>query len=460
MYANVFRHSGDHVARTEPLKMEVQGYPQFLILLVVLLGAGLACVRPYAAFLFSVLLLTAGHVDRFNQTRLAGLGPYFNLGDACMLVALLAFFSDRIVGRKPIRVPQVVLVMFFVLTFPAAQSLWKWGWTYDTLRACRWAIQFPLAYFLGANMVTSETRVKRLIGVLLAGALLAAGQHVLGVVDIWRTKSISMETYHRIRTIGFWAGCMPSAFLIAAAIWTKPRGARGVVLYTGGGLLLFASLLLNQTRSLWIGTAGAVMCVILLFGRHHRMRRIMNLAVCLLLLFVAFGLLCQHLLPGIDISQIVTDRVQSLMSSSPDANVHLGTRARAFRAEMGCWLKGTLIWGRGLQFFQTIHSPEPLDQRIAFNHLGYVTYLAQMGLIGLLAYGVFLPLTVLNHGLWLWQDGNVSTDRYLGLLGAASLICLSLMFAGSSHFLILGYEAPGVLYGAMWARATLNVSIA
>ena len=54
--------------------MELQGYPQLTIVLVLGLGIPLAFVRPYAAFLLATFLLTAGHVTLFNQTRLAGLG--------------------------------------------------------------------------------------------------------------------------------------------------------------------------------------------------------------------------------------------------------------------------------------------------------------------------------------------------------------------------------------------------
>jgi hypothetical protein len=51
----------------------------------------------------------------------------------------------------------------------------------------------------------------------------------------------------------------------------------------------------------------------------------------------------------------------------------------------------------------------------------------------------------------LWRCAEPEVLRYLGLLGVASIVCLSIMFVMSSQFLSLGAFAPGVLYGAVWA---------
>jgi len=60
-------------------------------------------LKPYEAFLLATLLLTAGNAETFNQTRTTTLGPYLNLSDACLLVALVAVLFDRLYTNKSLR---------------------------------------------------------------------------------------------------------------------------------------------------------------------------------------------------------------------------------------------------------------------------------------------------------------------------------------------------------------------
>jgi hypothetical protein len=342
--------------------------------------------------------------------------------------------------------PQIVGLMVFVITMASVQTLWSSGWTLQTARYCRGALDFPLAFFLGANMVTSEGRARKLVGVLLAGALLAALQHIFVAANIWWTKSLDMKTYYEMRTIGFWAGCMPSAFLIAATSWKPPRRIAAKALYGVAGLSLLATLFLNQTRSLWISTGVATLFVLALFKRRAWMKYLVTSLVCILLLSFAFGCLCRYVFPGLDVLSIMANRADDLLHN----RVHTGTRARSFNVEMREWCDGTLIFGRGLAYFDTIETSDDPSKRIAFSHLGYVTYLSQLGMIGFVVYGLCLPLGVLRSGWRLWHNGESTTLRYVALLGTASIICLSILFSMSGHFLLRGYEPAGVLYGAMW----------
>ena len=47
--------------------MAVEGYPQAVLFLVLGMGILLAILRPYTAFLFAVLLLTAANVANVQQ---------------------------------------------------------------------------------------------------------------------------------------------------------------------------------------------------------------------------------------------------------------------------------------------------------------------------------------------------------------------------------------------------------
>jgi len=433
--------------------MEIQGYPQFVIFAVLGIGIPLAILRPYGAFLLIVVLLTAGNADTFNQTRTALLGPYLNLGDACLLVALVALFFDKYSSKKPVWLPKIVLALLFVLTVAALQSFWKLGWTYETARAYRWGIQLPVAFFIGANLVNNSARAKALIGALLCGAVLAAIQHLYYVLVAWRI--MNLQAYSAIRTIAYVGGGMSSAFLVTAVIWKLPVNIWKKIPFLMVGVLFLTSVVLNQTRSLWFATAGAVLCLLFLFTRRNRIVNIMRFGIIVVLVVFATVWVSQHVMTELNVFDLATRRIKLLFDE--DARIiSTGTRERAFKVEMGSWLNGTLLFGRGLCFMQTIINPEIATHRIAFGHLGYVTYLSQMGLIGILAYGVYFPLSVVRQSRLLWQQGDGPVLRYLGLLGAASIILLSIMFLMSSSFLGLGYFAPGVLYGSVWSLAQIQ----
>lgn len=440
------------------------GYPSIFIYLVLVIGFVLVLFRPYKAFLLVVVLLAAGNAAMFNQTRTVTLGPYLNLGDACLLVAIVALFFDRYRSKKPLQVPQVVPLILFALTISALQSFWKLGWTYETARAYRWGLEVPIAYFIGANMVTSCKRAKPLVAALLCGAALAAIQHLFFIVTVWQSRSLNMQSYELMRTIAYKSGGMSAAFLLTGLIWKVPTGILKRGLYVIAGMLFLVTILLAQSRSVWFATAGAVPCLLVFLKRRNRVVNVMRFGIIVVLMVFVTAWVCKHLMPGLDISDMATHRIK-LLSEDNTRNIHMGTRERAFKAEMSSWLKGTLIFGRGLYFFQTLRKPESPTERIAFGHLGHVTYLSQMGLIGFLAYGLYFPLRVLQDGRWLWGNGGQPVLRYVGLLGAASIILLSIMFLMSSHFLSLGYFAPGVLYGSMWSlvrtqkRATREDSI-
>jgi O-antigen ligase len=389
----------------------------------------------------------------FNQTRVPGFGPYLNLSDVCVLIAFVSVFLDQYRSHESPRVPQIVSFMLFALIISTCQSFWRLGWTYETLRSFRWGLEMPIAFLLGSNMIASAQRAKSLTCALFCGAVLAAIQHGVFVMSLWQTKGLSMESYHVARTITFWGGCMASAFLVASVAWPIPRGFGRVLLYVAVRLAFLATLLLNQTRSLWLGTAASIPIVAYLFDRRNWCRSMTRVAVAGLLAVFVLAPVARRFIPGLDIIELINSRVATSLQSDPEARGS-ATRARAFRIEMQSWMDGTLVFGRGLCFFQAIRNyPEDESRYVAFGHLGYVTYLSQAGLVGLLAYGLCLPLGVVRAGRRMWFHSSESAVRYAGLLGTASIMCVSIMFVTSAHFLSLGYFAPGVLYGAMWRLA-------
>jgi len=167
----------------------MEGYSPISIFFVLAIGLSLAVWRPYRAFLFSTLLIVGGHAFKFNVTRTELLGPYFNLGDACMLVALAALLLDCFYRKESLRMPKVTFFLLLILTAAAIQSLMRLGWTYETRRAYRWGLQFPLVFLISANLVITPKRTRRLLIVLAAGAFLAALQHMWHVATVRQTAA-------------------------------------------------------------------------------------------------------------------------------------------------------------------------------------------------------------------------------------------------------------------------------
>ncbi|MBN4054637.1 hypothetical protein JYT87_02905 [Nitrospira defluvii] len=430
---------------------ELIGYPPISISIVLGIGFPLALVKPYWAFLFATLVLTSGNADMFNNTRTVILGPYLNLSDACVLVALAAYFVETYNKNKPLQLPRVVFILLIVLTIAALQSFWVLGWTYETARAVRWSVQFPLAFFLGAYLVTTYSRAKQLIGVLLLGSFLAVFQHLFFVWVTGRVIELDNENYHMVRTISFMAGGMPAAFLLTGMIWKIPGKVKVKALRLLAVGLFATSLLFNQTRSVWLAMVAAVPCLLFFFKRRGQMVNIARIGFLALFIGLSVGWISRIVAPDLDSSEMVIKRLIPFLEDDP-WEAKTTSRINQFKVEMNSWLEGSLILGRGLFFFQTMDKGDGI-WNVAFGHLGYVTYLSQLGFLGLLAYGVYLPLSVVRNANLLWRYGNSPALQYMALLGAASIIYLSIMFLMSSSFLGLGYFAPAVLYGSVWALA-------
>ena len=79
--------------------MEPTGYPVYFLYLILLIGILLSLFRPFKAFLMVVFLTAAANADAFTYTRTPLLGPYFNANDACLLIALLAMISYKVMPK-------------------------------------------------------------------------------------------------------------------------------------------------------------------------------------------------------------------------------------------------------------------------------------------------------------------------------------------------------------------------
>jgi hypothetical protein len=429
--------------------MTVEGYPSGTIFLALLIGGCLLIKRPYYVVLFSVLAFTGGNSFRFTATRLPGVGPYWNLNDTFVFMALVAAAIDLYRRRQAPCIPPVVLALLSILVVGAAQSYWVMGFSYEVTRALRWGLQLPVAFVIGANVVASTHRARDLLFVAAIGCLLGAGQHLAEII-FNKFKYIDLDSYHQVRTIAYLGGSVACAFIISVPMLKVPLlSARGFGV-NGVVSILAVSIIWTQTRSLWISAIVAFPLVYWWLNRTLTLKLMVRyLAVSMSVGSFIIGV--NFLItPNIRAEAIILERLLNLADSNPSTSTTL-SRQRQARVELDGWLEGTLIFGKGLYFYGAYHNPKG-RRRIAFGHLGHLTYLTQLGLLGSFIYSIFLPYAVLRASRRLWLEKSM-TVRTLGLVACASIIQLSVMFLMSSSFLSVAFFAPGIIYGGAWALA-------
>jgi hypothetical protein len=404
----------------------------------VVLGIGLfmAIFWPYRAFLFGLFISLASSTVTMAQTRTEELGAYFQLGDACLIIMILACLRER---KKGLLLPAPAVVLLAVLTMGFLNSWFHLGLTYGVLRAYRWAIVFPLMIFLTANMVQEAGKVKSLLLVLVTAAIAAEAQHLLLVVHGTRLG----EDIGLLRNIAF-ARAGSDVWLLGGPYITAGSILHPWVQMAIGVLFLVANIT-HQTRSVALGFMGGMVGYYLWFlkgpnaFRWQRFKGLLKIMVIGLLLMAIVGLFT------------FVVHYQERLTYTVTKGEGTESRLRGLRIGLNDWLNGNPLIGRGLYYFQT-HFKEAKFRKggVSWGDLGYLAYLTQLGLIGLLAYGVWLPLIVLRRARRLILKPEASPEIiHLAALTGACFIYLPVMHIFSSSFLIIQY-LPGVLVGGVW----------
>jgi hypothetical protein len=424
-----------------------EGYSYYWIPLVLAVAVPLGALRPWWLFLGTTVAITGGSLTEFVQTRTPWLGAFMNLNDTCLYATLWALFYDWLRHRSKIQLPGPVVAMVGILLVASFQTSLRLGVTYDTIRALRWALSFPIAFFAAANFHWDEKRAWQLAGALFLGAFLAGVQHSILIIRI------GPLAYHGFaRTIEFLASGIPQAVMVVAMLLPLPRrlGLRFFYLFAMGFMLL--STMLSQTRSVWLAMIASIPMAFLCYRQPQRLGLILRLVVVGVVGLLIAVLVFQAAFPEMDLIEMTLDRFFLLMDKTASEG-STGTRMRAFEYEMSHWKEGTWILGRGLDFFQgeRYFNEGAFSTRIAYGHLGYVTYLSQLGLLGLFIYAVYLPWRGLKTSIRLWNATSVESYRYLAALSGVVIFFLCVMFIMSSSLLGLAYHPAGLVLGAAWA---------
>ncbi|MHB1132143.1 MAG: O-antigen ligase family protein [Chloroflexota bacterium] len=428
--------------------MTPDGYPQQVIYVVLLVGLPLAFLQPVKAFAMCTIALVARNVESATFTRTSVLGPYFNLDDVLLVICCLTLVALVLRQRIPILIPRPALLLLVVWVIGSVNSIWSspYGPSYEILREMRWSLTLPLTFIVAANLVTSdEKRIESFLKALFLGSVLASVQHfafVSGVVG--EAGDVQANLFRTIALMG--AGMY---FVIAEIVQPSPIKGRSRISHLAYYAALGAfgvSLVLNQTRSLWIGFIVSIPLLVLVLRRPHAILR--SIAVGTVTVVLAFAITTLTL-PHVDLTSVVGERVQSLVDEDQRV-LTTETRVSAFE-ELEYWYEGNWLIGRGAAYHFSMGLAQ--DRTVAWGHLGYVTYLVRLGLIGLVAYGIFLPLVVIARGRRLIRGSSGEWGRSLAAVTLAVILLDSVAFLMSSSYL-QSMPVSGLVFGALWGASS------
>lgn len=436
-----------------------QPYPEILIYIAFAIGIVTIFVRPYLAFLFSAFAISSLNLSAAFFTRTM-FGPYLNLVDSLIIVMLGALavqlLSQR--GRKLI-FPRPVVLIIICWVIGASLGFWAQGLRYEVAREARWALNLPISILIGTNFVTDIDRARGFTRALFGGALLGALQHLFWVrAADWEEISLYSTTavMNSIRNIGFLFSPI-SYFFVAFTYDTsyfnrrRPWIERLIILV--GAVLFITSIFLNMTRSHWIAVAAAILGVTMILKGAKRILRLGGLLLVLLILAL---IIFPVLIPQLDPVDIAVSRYQSIADQAIRYQTTV-TRINALSVEGRAWIDGgPIVWlfgnGFGYRWADQWRIPygatSSEGERVAWGHVGYISYLANLGILGLLVYGFYIPLKSISLGRQVCEEGVSPSTKLLGTIILASGIASPINFFISGSYLQPEMIVPGLLLGA------------
>lgn len=433
--------------------MDPIGYPSVVLYLALIIGLPLAFIKPYKAFIVVTFFTIALDSASLTYTRTTLLGPYFNANDAFLLITFTATMSYCVALRNKIHLPEIVKYMVAVLIVGFIQSLYVCGEpTYEIIRAMRWAIAMPLYFIFSATIADDEKKVKPLLIAILFGSLFSVLQHILFVTSRIEMYVMPEIDIGHFRTLAF---SNPGIWLLLAGIvWIpKIKFIYRPFLYIAA-VLFAVSVVLNQTRSIWISSIAALPITIFMFKQKDYCKKsVIIIMYTSILVFGVFQVI-SHILPDIKTGDIILQRLEPYTEQDRRYEATFD-RQMDFKLEVEEWMKGTLIFGRGLSYFTSESYADDDSGDVAWGHLGHITTLAQLGLIGLFVYSYLLPIAIVKYSKKLWQFATDET-KYLGLLAGVCMISSWICFIMSGSFLSHNVTA-GIIYGSTYRQAR-NIS--
>ena len=297
-----------------------------------------------------------------------------------------------------------------------------------------------VAFYLAANVVTSESAARVLLGGFLASAALSS---LVGLSASY-TRGIGYRVRSTLSIYMTLAGILAVALLLAAACFIALRGKdRRVAMILA--VPITVALLFTYTRNAWLGFVIGLALLVIALGRRW--------AIGLVGVAVAAALL------GAVVVQPVAVRVKSMADLSDPTFVE--------RVQM--WRTGVLMirdhpWlGVGVKMpearFREYRVPEFPRERVAHLHSDVMQITAERGFIGLGAWlliwiafytrlfglraRVKAAATPLTEAVWAWSGAAVAAVLVGGLFQYNF---------GDSEIIMIVYFAMGLPFGMVAAR--------
>lgn len=419
------------------------GYPLIFFYLIALVGIVLAVFRPYWAFLFALFCLAARNFHAAVFTRPPIFGPYLNLNDLLLWIALFAMIFEILRTRKMIWMPKILFAIFVLVFIGDIQSLFKYGTEEHVLRRIWSTAIFPILFLVSANMVKNEERAKLFYWALFWGAVVAAIQHMY---FIWNVSYHGMAGEAQIRTISY--GYSGGLYLVIAAIFIKKeKGMNRLqsIIYFAGIALIGLSYVLNLTRGVYVIAIASLLVLAFLLKREYKAHKtVYNIVLTSILAIFIVSII----FPNLDVKTILNKRFESFIYKDTFEKAY-DTRKMGTRTELELWMNGTIIFGEGSSLPPEHESAEP-EITGALYHVGYSTYLVHYGLAGLAIYAILLPIMSIAIARRLY--GKHLTD-YRGRIALIAMTCalFDIFSLPTSHHHILPLShIIGLIYGAMW----------
>lgn len=416
--------------------------PDSVILALMIVGGVLALRRPYWGFLLGVFVSVAVDARTLFHSRLSGMGEYFNMADACVAICILSGVADVGARRQALRVPIVPVAILCVVLMGYLNSTISFGYAYEALRALRWSLNLPILYVISANMLVTDERARQLFRCLLLAAVLAEIQHLRLVV---LNLDSSGGNEGQLRLIAFLAA-HSECWLIAGPFFVNGRARRAW--WQGCILVLFLlGNLTHQTRSLAI---AAGLSILINFGwllpgsLRERSGR-------LLLLVAIFAAALLVVAPSLGFGGFIDaygDRMTQLQAGGEGTS----GRHEAVEVELNDWMDGNPIIGRGLAYFAVSNLGDRFGAEVAWGHVGYVSYLSQLGVIGFFVYALWFPIhsIALAYQVLRQQSRNPEAEHLTKFAGA--LFVYFVFMAGLSGSYLGTDGLPGILAGFLVAQ--------
>jgi hypothetical protein len=346
----------------------------------------------------------------------------------------------------------ILILGFFNSTFSPL------GLSFLILRALRWAINTPLLYIIAANLVFDEKRVKLLLLTLVAATFCAEAQHFTLAASL-NVNNLAAEDPELFRSSAFAFG-VPELWLLAGPFLLAGRLPRPW-LQLGMGSVLLAGIFITQSRGETAAFLLTIVAYQIWFLQGPNGLRWKRLAPLLKIAFLSGFLLIIFHFTSMPLN--IWTKVDRTISTY-DTEKYQDPRYNDAIVEGTDFIQGniyTMLFGRGLCYFE-VYRIKPalrkLPKKIGFGHVGYITYLSQLGLVGFFFYALFFPASVFLNARRVFQDPDgPPVIIHLAALAGACFLYYPILFIFSSSFLIT-HIYPGILAGAIW-RISLPESV-